>query len=124
MDEIVTDSQLAQSVPMQQPDPIPQPGVASSHRAASDDFDHMGFDAPTVALMRDWIYTRELHGWQSYGTLLCPDNGRDSGRDAIEENADLVAYLRNWLREGAQVQTEYEMAARLLGRFVHLVSPP
>jgi hypothetical protein len=39
--------------------------------------------------------SRKELGLKRYGSLLQPENGRDNLRDAIEEVADLFAYLIN-----------------------------
>lgn len=42
---------------------------------------------------------RKNVGWDNYGTLLYPDNGRDMLLDAYEEALDLCCYLKGAMLE-------------------------
>lgn len=45
------------------------------------------------------IEKRKAVGFERYGTLLQPFNGRDALRDAYEEALDLAQYLRQAIEE-------------------------
>lgn len=68
-------------------------------------------EVPTWDLVVADIQARDQVGRQRYGTPLQPRNGRDSLRDAYEETLDTVVYLRNRMREEADIR---EAADRLL----------
>lgn len=50
-------------------------------------------------LVCDLMQERKAHGTRKYGTPLQPANGRSFLLDAVEEAADLLAYLRGKLWE-------------------------
>lgn len=56
-------------------------------------------------------------------SVLAPHNGRNGKRDAIEKDADLVAYLRNLTSEGVQVYEEYGVALGLLNALSNRFGP-
>lgn len=57
-----------------------------------------------------WIIRRQMIGLETYGQPLLPDDGRDQLRDAIEETADLLAYLANLRRQGQCTTGTYASA--------------
>lgn len=61
-----------------QPDPVKDPTAPSAHDL----------------VIRDMVARKKM-GLDKYGTLLQPENGRDSLVDAYQEVLDLAAYLRN-----------------------------
>jgi hypothetical protein len=62
----------------------------------------------------DVLVARREVGLSRYGTVLQPDSGRDTGRDALEESADLVVYLWNGIREGRPWDRLYGLAVEIL----------
>jgi hypothetical protein len=100
--------------------PMPTPAM-NEERGAHDLV--LG-DSRLSAAATLWIQARKQIGLDTYDTVLTPNNGRDGGRDAVEEAADLVTYLRNLISEGRAVVTEYGIALDLLNRLVSIVGPP
>jgi 8-oxo-dGTP pyrophosphatase MutT (NUDIX family) len=70
------------------------------------------------------LASRRNVGLETYGTPLQPGNGRDSGRDAVEEAADLVVYVANWMREGVDVGRQYQVSVELLADLVASTGGP
>jgi hypothetical protein len=100
----------------------PMPTVTTDGECGAHDL--VLADSRLSAAASLWIGVRKQIGLDTYGTVLAPNNGRDGGRDAVEEAADLVAYLRNLISEGRAVATEYGLAIDLLDRLVSIVGPP
>lgn len=105
----------------EQPTPRHWPGVAGSHDVAIEDLNNLhrlASGKSLTAAMRlatqQVLASRRDAGLASYGTVLQPGNGRSAGRDALEESADLVAYLCNGLREGHPWHRLYDVAIELL----------
>lgn len=99
--------------------PIPRPDLESAHELVCADIRGM----PFPEALRDEgcrvMRARARVGWERYQAVLTPHNGRDGQRDAIEEAADLVAYLQCGLREGWCRAWTYENA---VGVFMDLVA--
>lgn len=51
-----------------------------------------------------WRQTRK--GWQKYHSLLCTENGRDAGRDWLEEQADALMYGTQLILENRALRAE------------------
>jgi hypothetical protein len=88
--------------------PTHRSGVVSTHDLMIADLAGLTLNAALREAMAKTIGARRELGLQRYGTVLQPDNGRDCGRDALEEAVDLAAYLRTWMREGAPVAGLYD----------------
>lgn len=81
-----------------QPAPVAVANADSSHDLAVEDMHALyrgGQATSAIALLID----RKRYGQEKYGVVLHADNGRDHARDALEEAADLVVYLRTWLTQ-------------------------
>jgi hypothetical protein len=63
-------------------------------------------------VMRD-LEARKQVGLERYGTLLYPDNGRDSVLDAYQEALDLCVYLKQAQCEGKGLESAYRTALLL-----------
>ncbi|MCA1695454.1 MAG: hypothetical protein LC749_12365 [Actinobacteria bacterium] len=106
----------------EQPMPTnPDPTVIGAHDLVIADL--VGWDIPglsplTTAELRTeavrWVSSRKRIGLERYGQVLVPNDGRDGIRDAIEEAADLVAYLVNLRRQGLCPVGAYEAAVGIL----------
>lgn len=97
----------------EQPLPLPCPGVMGAHDLMIADLDLASPPEPVYAAARLRILDRRQVGLDRYGQLLCPNNRRDTLRDALEEALDLCAYLRNLLRLGCDLETTYRAAYRV-----------
>ena len=86
-----------------QPAPVHEAGAESAHDLVFRDLASRGDLTP--ALTADLLERKEL-GLARYGTILQPNNGRNSLVDAYQESLDLVAYLRNELERGADAKLE------------------
>lgn len=101
--------------------PVHHPGVVGTHDLVIEELNavvRLPSGRPLTPWMRlatqQVIASRRDAGLASYGTVLQPGNGRNCGRDALEEAADLVNYLRNGMREGYPWQRMYDLATELL----------
>ena len=94
-----------------QPLPVEVPGVAGAHELVIADLLRL---FPSAAQSRELLAARALVGLRRYGQPLRPFAGRDSRRDAREEAADLVVYLKTMIREGESADDHYHSALRLL----------
>lgn len=101
--------------------PVHHPGVAGTHDLVISDLEHVTrlpsgreLTARMRLVTQQVVASRRDHGLATYDTMLQPGNGRDCGRDALEEAADLVAYVRNGLREGRPWHRLYDVATELL----------
>lgn len=56
-------------------------------------------------MAREFLMARKALGVERYGTPLQAHNGRDALRDAKEELADALVYLRQWLEENSELRT-------------------
>lgn len=108
-------------LPGDQEPPTHRSGVPGSHDLVVGDLsavERLASGRPLTQAMRSAtqlvILARRDAGLASYGTVLQPDNGRSVDRDALEEAADLVAYLRNGLREGKPWHRIYDAATEVL----------
>lgn len=97
----------------EQPLPTPCPGVVGAHDLIVRDLALISLPAPLFDAAVSRVLDRKQVGLDRYGQLLCPDNGRDTLRDALEEALDLCAYLRNLLRLGHQLFDTYNAAVRV-----------
>ena len=86
----------------EQPMPVdPDPSVRSAHDLVCMELRDMG--GLTEALRWaaiGYVNERAELGLKRYGQRLVPNDGRDRLRDALEESADLVAYLADLRRSG------------------------
>lgn len=100
-----------------QPLPVPQPDLIGSHQWVID-YLHTRKNMATAPGLFDVIVKalkdRAELGIKRYGSLLQPNNGRDSLQDAMEETTDQVVYLANALREGEQVHMIFERAVEVM----------
>jgi hypothetical protein len=98
--------------------PLPRycPGVEGAHDLMIRDLGNTSSYIPGVLYQAtvERIVARKKVGFDRYGQLLCPDDGRDTLRDAMEEALDLCAYLRNLLRLGHKLETTYYAAFGVL----------
>ena len=78
--------------------PTPTPNDSRSvHDMVLEDIDVL---TPTRgAELKALVVQRKALGLSRYGTVLQANNGRDALGDGIDEVADLVCYLRQWLEE-------------------------
>lgn len=102
----------------EQPLPLPCPGVEGAHDLLVKDLALSGVPELLFEEATARILARKQLGLERYGQLLCPDNGRDTLRDALEEALDLCVYLRNLLRLGHSLHDTYSAA---VGVFLDLV---
>ena len=93
--------------PGDQPLPREVPGVPGSHELVIAD---LARDFPGSQASQAFMADRADVGLKRYGQPLRPHNGRDTRRDAKEEAADLVAYLKTMEREGEAVDRFYHLA--------------
>ena len=103
----------------EQPMPVPRPDLASAHELACADIQGMLVAAPVRDEACSVLRSRARIGLERYNAVLTPGNGRDGQRDAIEEAADLVAYLQCGIREGWCRPRTYTTA---MGVFLDLVA--
>lgn len=100
----------------EQPLPLHCPGVEGAHDMMLRDLVYIS--SPFSDSLRNSIVNiivdRKKVGFGRYGQLLCPDDGRDTLRDALEEALDLCAYLRNLLRLGHNLEKTYFTAFGVL----------
>ncbi len=94
----------------QQPQPVKGTGPLIYLRVR-DDMAANGASIELCALIR----ARAEVGADKYGVRLQAHNGRDAGRDAIEEAADLCQYLRQCVEEGQDVGHLYRLSLWMLG---------
>lgn len=99
----------------------PDPTVRGAHELVFDDLLtwDMGCGGGTdSAELRtatcQWIVARQDIGLARYNQPLVPGDGRDGVRDAIEEAADLVAYLANRHRQDQCQARTYHAAVEVL----------
>lgn len=90
-----------------QPLPREVPGIPGSHELVIADLVR---DFPCSTASQEFMAGRAEVGLKRYGQPLRPNNGRDTRRDAKEEAADLVAYLKTMEREGEAVDRFYHLA--------------
>lgn len=81
-----------------QPAPMMVANAVSSHDLAAEDM-HSLYRGGQAASAIVVLMERKRHGLEEYGVVLHHANGRDHSKDAMEEAADLVVYLRTWLSE-------------------------
>lgn len=102
---------------VEQPLPLHCPGVIGAHDLMIKDITlvstHVADDNLWAATIVR-IEKRKQIGFDRYGQLLCPDDGRDTLRDAMEEALDLCAYMRNLLRLGHDLRRAYDAAFGVL----------
>lgn len=86
----------------EQPMPVnPDPTVIGAHEIVCTELrDMSGLTGAVRWAAIDYMTGRADIGWKRYKQRLVPNNGRDGLRDALEEAADLVAYLANLRRTG------------------------
>lgn len=101
--------------------PMPRhvPGARSAHDQVVEDLALLGLTEVTSREAIEWVRARAAVGLESYGQPLTRDNGRNTREDAIEEVADLVAYLRVGVDEGWCRAWTYRSA---LGVFADLLA--
>lgn len=92
----------------EQPLPLPCPGVEGAHDLLVKDLALAGLPDVLYKEATTRVVDRRDYGLELYGQLLCPDDGRDTLRDAMEEALDLCVYLRNLLRLGHQLHGAYD----------------
>ena len=97
----------------EQPLPTACPGVVGAHDLMVEDLMLSELSDPLLHEACSRILDRRRVGLERYGQLLCPANGRDTLRDAMEEALDLCAYLRNLLRLGHELHDTYDFAVRV-----------
>jgi hypothetical protein len=102
----------------EQPLPLACPGVEGAHDLMIKDLALSVLPDVLFEEARVRVEARKQVGLDRYGQLLCPDNGRDTLRDAMEEALDLCVYLRNLLRLGHSLHDTYSAA---VGVFLDLV---
>lgn len=86
---------------MIQDQPPPQPSVGPSAHE----------------LVRQDLLDRKSLGFERYGQMLRPDNGRDNLIDAYQEALDLVCYLRNEIEQRRTARDGH--IVKLLERMEH-----
>lgn len=86
----------------------------SAHELVIQDLHAMSLAAGLLSASAAWMTARMMIGLQRYGKPLLPDDDRDGMRDAIEEAADLVAYLKNLRRQGRSSEPTYRTALNVL----------
>lgn len=105
--------------PAYPPQPMPvnrHPELPGAHELVLTDLLSwpMGCEGMAAAELRTtaytWIMRRQQVGLDTYSQPLLPDDGRDQLRDAIEEAADLLAYLANLRRQGLCTTGTYASA--------------
>lgn len=101
--------------------PTPHPHVTGTHDLIIADLSRTDRLVTGAVLTQEWrlrvmqvLVARRDIGLQRYGSALQPYNGRDVRRDAVEEAADLVAYLYTGMREGWPWSGLYDRALALL----------
>jgi hypothetical protein len=102
----------------EQPLPLQCPGVEGAHDLMIKDLALSVLPDVLFEAAASRVRERKQVGLERYGQLLCPENGRDTLRDAMEEALDLCAYLRNLIRLGHSLQDTYSAA---VGVFLDLV---
>lgn len=93
------------------PQPPPQviPDGLCVQDAVIDDLRRLGY--PEIA---DDIAARKIVGFQKYGTVLQPFNGRDAAVDAYQELLDAANYFKQAILEGRGFVFEYYTVLELL----------
>lgn len=95
-----------------QPAPTMVANAVSSHDLAVEDM-HALYRGGQATSAIGLLLERKRYGQEKYGVVLHHENGRDHARDALEEAADLVVYLRTWLgahrAEGGSHAEEYRI---------------
>jgi hypothetical protein len=99
--------------------PTPRPDLESAHELACVDIQGLPFPTALRYEACSVLRARARVGWERYQAVLTPNNGRDGQRDAVEEAADLVAYLQCGVREGWCRSWTYDNA---VGVFMDLVA--
>lgn len=86
----------------EQPMPVnPDPTLPGAHEIVCTELrDMIGLIGALRWAAIGYMTGRADVGWKRYGQRLVPNDGRDRQRDALEEAADLVAYLADLRRSG------------------------
>lgn len=102
----VTEPSRADRAPIEghtdQPMPVsPDPTVSGAHEVVCTELRDMGGLTEKLRWAAvNYMTGRAELGWKRYGQRLVPNDERDRQRDALEEAADLVAYLADMRRSG------------------------
>jgi len=59
-----------------------------------------------IWLLAGALVRQTRKGWQKYHSLLCTENGRDAGRDWLEEQADALMYGTQLILENRALRAE------------------